>query len=767
MITIKYIKSKIKIFYLLIILSNISFSQNELFNNGSSIAVQTGGLIFVQGEVVNTDNGSNIGLIANSGSITLAGDWTNNSISTALTPTVGNVLLNGALQLIKGAQPTTFNNLTLLGSNTKRLMINTFVGGITGVLNLTARPLDLNSNTLFVTNALPAAITRTSGYIISETPALPGYGTIDWRLANNIGNYEFPFGTATASYIPYYYTVASAGAQSGIGSVSASTYPTNPAVAINNRPLPTGVNNLINNCNTEHAIKMVDRFWVINANNYSTLPTVITKFTYLDDEWNTNAGSTNIIIEPTLNTWHYNLGVWTPIAGTNNSTLNEQTVTTNTNYGMFTLGEYRQLSINLVNIDSVKCFGENNGVIQFSSTVGYDVNSYNWNSTISSDTIKVNLLAGTYTIIATDAMGCSDTLNNLTVYEPTLLSQNLIANDYSICRNQSILLTANYTGGTQPYILNWSTGSSVTNLSNSSSSLSLTPITNTFYISTLTDKNNCIKKDTVFVNVNQLPIVNFTSNVIAGCQPLLVNFINLSNSNPIISSNQWYFSQGSTSNLTNPSVVFNSSGVYPITLVAQSDSGCVNSIVKNNYITVYEKPIANFEYSPSNDADILNPKIEFFNTSTGNYTSSDWTFGDGNLSSLTNPTHTFFDIGFFNTTLIVSTKNNCVDFITKIVEIKDAPVVYIPNTFTPLNTDGLNDIFTAKGVNFYDFKLLIFDRWGIKIAETNDALQGWNGKYKGQDCQAGTYVYQISLKFSNGFQKGISKTYTGHINLLN
>ena len=300
MIDLKHIHSKIKIFYLLIIFSNTSFCQNEFFNSGSAITVQTGGLVFVQGEVINTDNGSNIGLIANSGSITLSGDWTNNSSSSALTPTIGSVVLNGALQVIKGTTPTTFNNLTLVGTNTKILNINTFVGGTNGVLNLTSRPLDLNSNTLFVTNPLPVAIIRTSGYIISETPAVPGYGTIDWRLANNTGNYVFPFGTTTASYIPYYYTISSAGTQSGIGSISASTYPTNPAAALNNRPLPTGVNNLINNCGTEHATKMIDRFWVINANNYATTPAVNTKYTYLDSEWNTTAGSTNVITEPIL-----------------------------------------------------------------------------------------------------------------------------------------------------------------------------------------------------------------------------------------------------------------------------------------------------------------------------------------------------------------------------------------------------------------------------------------------------------------------------------
>lgn len=759
-------KNLFKIFLLCVVSIDL-WSQNEFFNNGSVITVQNGGLIFVQGEVVNTDNLANIGFINNSGTIALSGDWTNNSASSALTSTVGAVELNGALQLITGTTSTTFNNLTLLGSNIKRLNINTFVGGVSGILNLTARVMDLNSNTLFVTNALPSAIIRTSGFILSETSAIPGYGTIQWDLKNNIGNYEFPFGTNASTYIPFFYNISAAGSQTGVGSISASTYPTTTSVSINNRPLPTGVADLINNCNTEHAIKMLDRFWVINANNYATLPTVSKKYTYVDDEWNTTAASTNSITESLLNLWHYSSTGWAKLNSTNNSLLNQQSVTTNTNYGVFTLGEYKQLSITLLNTDSVKCFGQNNGVIQFSSTPGYDLNSYNWNSVISTDTIKTNLIAGSYTIIATDGMGCSDTLNTISIFEPALLTQSLTTNDYSICRNQSIQINASYNGGTQPYVLNWSTGLTTTSLSNNNSAIVITPTASSQYTTTLTDKNNCIAGDTIYVNVNELPNINFNSDVSEGCQPLLVQFSNLSNNNPKISTYQWEFFNGSYSNLAAPVTVFNSPGTYSISLIAISDSGCVNSIKKNNFITVYEKPIADFIYSPINDVDLLNPKIEFQNASSGNYSGSYWNFGDGITTSVTNPTHSYYDVNYFNVTLLVSNNHGCRDSVTKQIQIKDIPTLFVPNTFTPLNADGLNDIFTVKGINFNEFNMLIFNRWGEKIYETNDPSLGWDGKYKGQDCKADTYIYKISYKFLHGSQRGVAKSLAGHVIILN
>ncbi len=755
-------------FYLLIglINSGIINSQNEFYNKGSAITVQFGGLVYIQGEVVNTDNGANVGLINNSGTITLSGDWTNNSSSSALVSNSGLVELNGALQLIKGTQPTTFNNLTLLGTNIKRLNINTFVGGTNGVLNLTARTLDLNSNTLFVTNPLSSAIVRTSGYVLSETPSIPGYGTIQWNLGNNIGNYEFPFGTNTANYIPFFYTISSAGSQTGIGSISASTYPTNTNLAINNRPFPAGVNNLLNNCNTEHAIKMLDRYWVINANNYATTPTVSKKITYVDDEWNTFGGSTNQITESLLNTWHYTSSGWTTINSTNNALLNEQVISSNADYGVFTLGEYKQLILSLLNVDSVICFGQNNGVLQFSATTGYDSNLYYWNSVLSSDTTKTDLVAGSYTIIATDAMGCADTLNAINVFEPALLTQNVTSNDYSICRDQPVQLTSTFNGGVMPYTLIWNTGGSISNLTNTTSVISYTPTSSTNYVATITDKNNCAVVDSVFINVNQLPNVNFDADVKEGCQPLQVQFINQSGNSPIINSYLWTFYQGYNSTDVSPQITFYDAGTYSVSLQATSDSGCVNTITKNNFITVFERPRADFTFVPNNEIDILNSEIKFTNTTVGNYNSSSWMFGDGALSVETNPTHGYYDIGTFSVTLVVSTINNCTDTMIKQITINDPPTVYIPNAFTPIDADGLNDVFTIKGVNISEFEMYIFDRWGEKILYTTDPLAGWNGKYRDNYCQTGVYIYQISYKHLNGREQGAVKTHTGHVTLL-
>jgi gliding motility-associated-like protein len=45
--------------------------------------------------------------------------------------------------------------------------------------------------------------------------------------------------------------------------------------------------------------------------------------------------------------------------------------------------------------------------------------------------------------------------------------------------------------------------------------------------------------------------------------------------------------------------------------------------------------------------------------------------------------------------------------------------------------------------------MMIFNRWGELIFKTNDPVNGWNGKSKGEDVPIGDYLYTIKLKDLN------------------
>ena len=320
-------KKNLQLFFLLII-SHISyltssFSQITFTNKGIDITVTPNCTTFVDGHIVNNA----AGFIHNSGTIFLTGDWSNDEPSGCLDPATGTVTLYGGNQVIQGNQTTTFNNLDCAGGGTKTININTIAGGNNGVLSLNGNPFDLNTNTLIVTNPSSSAITRTSGYIISETPPSSGYGTIQWNLAGATGNYEYPFGTTAGAYIPFLLDISSAGNGAG-GSMSVSTYPTITSNVPNNRELPSGVTDLINQqTGNEAAPKCADRFWMIDANNYSSNPTAGITFTYQESEWDLTNGSTNTITEDSLKGWRWDGTQWeNPAKGIDNPSANTVTV---------------------------------------------------------------------------------------------------------------------------------------------------------------------------------------------------------------------------------------------------------------------------------------------------------------------------------------------------------------------------------------------------------------------------------------------------------
>lgn len=90
------------------------------------------------------------------------------------------------------------------------------------------------------------------------------------------------------------------------------------------------------------------------------------------------------------------------------------------------------------------------------------------------------------------------------------------------------------------------------------------------------------------------------------------------------------------------------------------------------------------------------------------------------------------------------------------VSIVKCEELIIPNVFTP-NNDGTNDFFEIKYL-FENTSTQIFNRWGIKVFETNNANIFWDGKTtSGNESVDGTYFYIITTE---------EKSYKGFLHLI-
>lgn len=90
-------------------------------------------------------------------------------------------------------------------------------------------------------------------------------------------------------------------------------------------------------------------------------------------------------------------------------------------------------------------------------------------------------------------------------------------------------------------------------------------------------------------------------------------------------------------------------------------------------------------------------------------------------------------------------------------------VLWYPNSFTP-NNNGLNDVFVPKGIDITYFHLLIFDRWGELVYETEDQNAAWDGYYKGQLCKQDVYVWKTEYKTKCTLDQMNKKI--GHVTLV-
>lgn len=175
---------------------------------------------------------------------------------------------------------------------------------------------------------------------------------------------------------------------------------------------------------------------------------------------------------------------------------------------------------------------------------------------------------------------------------------------------------------------------------------------------------------------------SFSANNISGCSPLVVQFKDESTGNP--TSWRWDLGNGTISLFQNPSSVYFAPGTYTVKQVVKTAAGA-DSVIKQQYITVYDNPVTGFQTSDS--VGCFPFHVTFTDksfVSDGAITSWSWDFGDGNTSTDKNPSHTYTGTGNYTVTLKVTSANGCTKSFSKPQHIKIASGVLAGFDFTPV-----------------------------------------------------------------------------------
>ena len=427
--------------------------------------------------------------------------------------------------------------------------------------------------------------------------------------------------------------------------------------------------------------------------------------------------------------------IWTPAVYLNNSTIINPVATVNSTTTFYlnittptgcsgkdsiTILISSTPTVQTLN-DTAICKGS---TLVLTTTTG--LSTYHWSpgTSVNDSTISNPVFIGSssQTLIITGtnaACAASDTINVTIKPLPVVKATP----DTTICVGQTVTLSAN---GASTY--NWSP---VTFLSNPVSS---NPVfsgnTSTTYYLTGIDINGCPGKDTITVNVNtpnslmQPPNKSFCSK----------DTVHLDGGNGTNVQYAWspatYLSNTS---IINPVANPPASTSYSVTV---TDNACNYDSTFTVSVTVISLP--NVQANSSNDIDCALKNSQLSASGAIQYL---WTPSSTlSNSSIANPVATPAS----NTEYIVTGTDitGCKNKDSVIVSVKSGINAYaIPNSFTP-NGDGLNECFGIKHWgNATNVLFIIYSRWGEKVFETTNVTICWDGTYKGQPAEVGTYVY--------------------------
>ena len=244
-----------------------------------------------------------------------------------------------------------------------------------------------------------------------------------------------------------------------------------------------------------------------------------------------------------------------------------------------------------------------------------------------------------------------------------------------------------------------------------------------------TNSLGCSDSAIDYINVSPIPIANFSLDTTIGCEPFNAIFTNNSQYSNFYN---WDFSDGNTGSFLNGSHVFQNFGNYSVKLVVEDVNGCKDSIFED--VNVYPTPISNYNYTATNPC-YLPINVDFSNTSTGG-NSFQWDFGNGQLTTFTNPSTIYDSIGIYNIQLITGNSYNCYDTLNNNFDVfynqvpnaqfsfdesiclRDTSFLYSSSLFADsliwdlgngvrLNGDSISFVFDSVGQ--YDITLLAYN----------------------------------------------------------
>lgn len=332
-------------------------------------------------------------------------------------------------------------------------------------------------------------------------------------------------------------------------------------------------------------------------------------------------------------------------------------------------------------------------------------------------------------LISTNRCG-NDTLKSSVVINSNP-SVNL-GSDVTVCNKSFKVITASGAFDS----LRWNTGENTPAITIDGNK---SPINVTVY------KNGCAGKDTILVK-KQIITPNFSNNYLCLNKP--VTFNNTSTVNiGTLTQFDWKYSDGNSDiNIQSPTHTFTPFGNYSVQLVATSDIGCKDTVVK----TIAMDTVLNVNFNTAELISCQRKAVDFIDLTTGGVNNQNTWYIENNNFVTKNKSYVFLGTGIYPVKLVVS--NRCyVDSISKNIQIRPRPNVYL----------GRDTILCKNQTTLFSVNPTLYDsiRWvngsaaGTQIAD--GSINPFKIKVYVAGCAAEDTVNvnapKFTLNFSNDF----------------
>ncbi len=343
------------------------------------------------------------------------------------------------------------------------------------------------------------------------------------------------------------------------------------------------------------------------------------------------------------------------------------------------------------------------------------------------------LTTASYTVTGT-TNGCSNTaVSAVTVNQTPLVTFS--SNSLTICNGQTATLTAN---GAASY--SWSSGAT----SAGGNTATASPVLTTNYTVTGTT-NGCSSTAVATINVQNCPppTANFSASPLVLCDSGCVNFTDLSTDLP--TSWLWQFPGGtpSSSTLQNPpTICYNVLGQYSVILIATNAQGS-DTLVKTAYISIVSPIQVSITGSTTINAC---ESAHLVAEPEGN----SYLWGPNYGLSCSNCQEAIVSPLFTQDYYCEYTDiNGCYSTDTTTVNVTQLFTYFMPTAFSP-NSDRVNDILFVYGKGVDKIYLVIYNRVGQKVFETDNIEAGWDGTFNGKPLNNDAFVYILEVTYCNG-----------------